>query len=111
MKRRRYRERKKQKLKSSFHCDKPYKVDIDKAICIYKEGHEETGCHCHTLEIEESEPDNRWQTFEKEEEEMREKISVLRKHLKMHMVNMLTWNLAFLHVMNYQLYNFLPTCM
>ena len=82
MKRRRYRERKKQKLKSSFHCDKPYKVDIDKAICIYKEGHEETGCHCHTLEIEESEPDNRWQTFEKEKEEMREKDKCIEKTLE-----------------------------
>ena len=69
-------------MRSSLQCDKPFKVNIDKAICIYKEGHEETGCHCHTLEVEESESDNHWQAFEKEEEEMREKDGYIEKTLE-----------------------------
>ena len=70
-------------MKSTLQCNKkPFIVNIDKAICIYKEGHEETGCHCHTLEVEESESDNRWQAFKKEEEEMQEKDRYIEKTLE-----------------------------
>lgn len=57
-------------------------MNTDKTICIYEEGHKETGCHCHSLEIEESESDCRWEAFEKEGKEMREKDKHIEKTLE-----------------------------
>lgn len=67
-KRRNYKRKKTRKSKLTRHCERISCKDAVKTACIYKEGHQETGCHCHFLEVDEPESDHHWDTFEKEEE-------------------------------------------
>jgi len=76
-KRKTFRNKKKQiqrERKKEYFCHDTELIPIaDKRnACIYEEGHRETGCHCHFLEVEESEIDYPLDNFAEEEEEMRE---------------------------------------
>lgn len=62
----------KRKQKRKRFCDKPLhkNTNHEKGLCIYEEGHKETACHCHQLEVEDSESSCQQDVFELEAQEI-----------------------------------------
>lgn len=62
-----------QKSKFTQHCERIFCKDAVKTACIYKEAHQETGCHCHFLEVDGPKSDHHWETFQKDEMQAHDK--------------------------------------